>query len=72
MMSRRYERTNVAIATELSFSELRSVTGDPKMITALLDRLTRHCHMVEMGSESYRFRSGSTKEITTRKSTMTD
>jgi DNA replication protein DnaC len=61
ILTEREERSSVATATNLPFSEWGKIVPDARLVAAIIDRLTFHAHIIETGSDSYRLRTTKAK-----------
>ena len=64
ILTEREEKASVATASNLPFSEWGQVIGDPRLVAAIVDRLTFNAHIIETGTESFRLRSTKAKRWT--------
>jgi DNA replication protein DnaC len=60
IITEREERASIGIGTNLPFSEWGSVVGDPRLVAAIVDRVTFNAHIIETGTQSYRLRTSKT------------
>jgi DNA replication protein DnaC len=67
ILTEREEKASVAVASNLPFSEWGSIIPEPRLVAAIVDRLTFNAHIIETGTESYRLRT--TKSTRARKKT---
>jgi hypothetical protein len=60
IITEREERASISIATNLPFSEWGTVFPDPRLVSAIVDRVTFNAHILETGTQSYRLRTSKT------------
>ena len=68
ILTEREERASVATASNLPFSEWGTVIPDPRLVAAIVDRLTFHAHIIETGPDSFRLSTTKAKRATTKRS----
>jgi DNA replication protein DnaC len=57
ILAEREEKKSVAVASNLPFSEWGNIISDPRLVAAIVDRVTYNAHIIETGTDSYRLRS---------------
>ena len=60
IITEREERASIGLASNLPFSEWGAVVPDPRLVAAIVDRITYNAHILETGTESYRLRTSKT------------
>jgi DNA replication protein DnaC len=61
ILTEREEKASIALASNLPFSEWGQVITDPRLVAAIVDRVTFNAHIIETGTNSYRLRTTKTK-----------
>ena len=64
ILTEREERNSIAIATNLPFSEWGTVIADPRLVAAIVDRVTFNAHIIQTGADSYRLRTTTNRRTT--------
>ena len=62
IITEREERASIAIGTNLPFSEWGTVFPDPRLVAAIVDRVTFNAHILETGTQSYRLATSKTSQ----------
>jgi DNA replication protein DnaC len=60
IITEREERASIGVGTNLPFSEWGTVVADPRLVAAIVDRITFNAHILETGTQSYRLRTSRT------------
>jgi DNA replication protein DnaC len=58
VISERNERGSLIVTTNLTFGDWTKVFPDPRLAKAVVDRITHKAHIIDTGTESWRFRHG--------------
>jgi DNA replication protein DnaC len=64
IITERDEKASIAIGTNLPFSEWGTVFPDPRLVAAIVDRVTCNATILETGTQSYRLRTTRTRKTT--------
>jgi DNA replication protein DnaC len=60
IITEREEKASIALATNLPFSEWGTIFPDPRLVAAIVDRVTFNAHILETGTQSYRLATSKT------------
>jgi DNA replication protein DnaC len=66
ILTEREEKASIATASNLPFSEWGKIITDPRLVAAIVDRVTFHAHIIETGTDSYRLQATTNARISRR------